>query len=262
MNQDHTSLLEWSREEIASGVPVSARSFFLRSACPSRARVLLFHGASGNPDDVRPLAEDLSAHAIEVLTPLWPAHGRGEEALGAIRFQDLQARALEAFDALSGEGALPVFVAGLSLGGVMAVRVATRRRVAGLILLAPAFVPFVGRRILSVIPKFLADPRAAGIQVRWQREVRRGIEATRSEVSKLHVPLLCVHSREDASVSWKGSKLVVDQAQSTRKQLVLVDGQGHVITRGPNPERVFTPVRDFIAELAERPSSSFLPSGK
>jgi esterase/lipase len=164
-------------------------------------------------------------------------------------------RAIEAHDALAQACAASVAVVGLSLGGVLGVHVATRREVTGFVALAPAFRPFVGRRIAVMAVEMIFRPRAVRDRYRWQREVQRGIRATELEILRVKAPLLVLHSTDDASVSVRGSRLLHDRASSAEKRLVLLDRQGHVLTRAPDLESVFGPVRRFLAETAVRQAS-------
>jgi esterase/lipase len=189
------------------------------------------------------------------LCRLLPAHGLGDAALGGLRFAALVETALESHDVLSRAIRAPVAVVGLSLGAVLGVRVAALRDVAGFVALAPAFRPFVGRRVFAVATGFVINPHAALIRLRWQREAQRGIRATELVIPLVKAPLLVVHSHDDDSVSVQGSRILYSQASSSERRLVLLNGQGHVLTQAPDSESVFGPVRDFLQRLGEPQAS-------
>lgn len=251
----------WNSIEAGTGVEPAQRSRLREppgsDASPGGALppVLLVHGGGGSPADLEPLALDLARRGRTVLAPLLPAHGRGDDALGELRFDALSARALEAFDALAAASARPIPVVGLSLGGVLGIRIAVLRPAAAFVALAPALRPFVVSRALALAGRALVNPRAAGVRYRWQREVWRGIRATEAQIARLAAPLLVIHSRDDSSVSIRGARLLHDGAASAVKRLHVVDGQGHVLTQAPEPEVIFAPLRDFLREHAPAPSS-------
>lgn len=100
--------------------------------------VLLLHGFTGSPWEVRPLGEALAARGAHVVCPRLPGHGTTPEAmLWAGWPQWLGA----ATTALEGLGSAPrVALVGLSMGGLLSMVLAARfpTRVQGLVLLAPA----------------------------------------------------------------------------------------------------------------------------
>lgn len=100
--------------------------------------VLLLHGFTGTPWEVLPLAESLAERGYAVRVPRLPGHGTTPEAMAFVTWRDWEAHALAELDALA--GAEQVVVGGLSMGGLLAMRLALKRprRVAGLVLLAPA----------------------------------------------------------------------------------------------------------------------------
>jgi carboxylesterase len=235
----------WAREERAFGVPGLHRSFLHRVAS-TRPPVLLLHGAGGSPADFGHLSRELAAAGFSSLCPLLPSHGRGDAALSGVRFEAMASRALEAFDAVA-EDRMDVAVVGQSVGAVLGIHVAYDRPVGRLVALAPAFRPFVLRRLLALPLLALASPGAAASTWRWQRDVQRGIRATSRRVPSIRCPLLVLHSREDGSVSLRGAEELVERAGSADKRLVVLDGQGHVLSAAPDLRSVVAPMLEFLA---------------
>src|SRR5689334_23628869 len=91
---------------------------------PPRAAVLLLHGFTGSPWEVRPLGDSLAARGYHVYAPLLPGHGTTPEAMLYVTHLDWEREAERGLQAL--KGFEHVFVAGLSLGSLLALLVAAR----------------------------------------------------------------------------------------------------------------------------------------
>ena len=99
--------------------------------------VLVVHGFTGNPQSMRPLAEALAADGCTVSLPLLPGHGTRVEDMVPTRWQDWSAAVEQAYDELAARCA-SVCVAGLSMGGTLALWLASRHpEVRGLVLVNP-----------------------------------------------------------------------------------------------------------------------------
>jgi len=98
---------------------------------------LLLHGFTGSPWEMRPLGEALAARGYFVRCIRLPGHGATPEALAQVTHRDWEQAAEEALLRLS--GFRRVFVAGLSMGSLLAISLAARHqaKVHGLALLAP-----------------------------------------------------------------------------------------------------------------------------
>ena len=103
------------------------------------ASVLLLHGLTGTPSEMRPVARHLSRLGYTVETPMLAGHGRTHRELLRTTWRDWVAgarRSLEQMAASSG----PVVVAGLSMGALLAALLAadeeTAPSVAGIVLLS------------------------------------------------------------------------------------------------------------------------------
>lgn len=103
-------------------------------------KVLLLHGFSGGPSDLRFLGETFAAQGFHCLAPELPGHRPPWWELRHTTAADWLAAAAGALRSLQGGGAEPVRVIGFSLGGALALRLAAAapKEVESLVLLAPA----------------------------------------------------------------------------------------------------------------------------
>ena len=101
--------------------------------------VLVLHGFSGSPFSMRPWAEHLAAHGFRVELPRLPGHGTSWRELNVTGWQDWYASAERALLSLAEATGRPAGVAGLSMGGALALRLAQRHPdlVTGLVLVNP-----------------------------------------------------------------------------------------------------------------------------
>lgn len=104
---------------------------------------LLLHGLTGSPAEVRPVGEALARAGFRAVGPLLPGHGTSPHDLETVTRFEVEEAAREAL--LSFRGARRVYLCGLSMGALLAVRLAAKgfvrqgvAPVSALALLAPA----------------------------------------------------------------------------------------------------------------------------
>ena len=174
--------------------------------------VALFHGFTSGPHSVTPWARALAEAGARVEVPLLPGHGTRWEDLESVQAEELRATARDTVDALLNQHP-DVAVAGLSMGGALALDAAAHRPVIATVVVNPArrfasalapLTPLLRHAVRSVAP--IADdtvrpdaqehayPRTpvAGVAQlgRLQSAVRRGL-------AQIQGPVLAFASRTD-----------------------------------------------------------------
>jgi carboxylesterase len=109
------------------------------SASGSKGSILLLHGFTSSPYEMRVVGEAFAEAGYAVDAPLLPGHGTDVSDLIQTRADDWLRASEAALDRLSPD--MPLWVAGASMGGLLALLLATTsKRIQGLILLAPALL--------------------------------------------------------------------------------------------------------------------------
>jgi carboxylesterase len=186
--------------------------------------VLVVHGFSGTPFEMRPLGEALAAEGHTVYGPRLAGHCADSDSLARATWHDWLASVVEAFDLLRGR-ADRVYVAGLSLGGLLTLELARRRgaELFGIsVLAAPiwltrgAEIAIKLTRRLHLNPR-LTLPKLAGSDVadpvmRRRNNLAQGtvglplpavlslrdfIDHVRGGLAEVRVPTLLVHAPQD-----------------------------------------------------------------
>jgi carboxylesterase len=233
-----------------------------------RDAVLLVHGFTGSPWDVRPLGETLAENGYHIRAIRLPGHGLTPEAMLGATWRDWE-RAV--FDALADlRQYRHVFVAGLSMGALLAVIVAAHEpeRVRALALIAPA-VRFRGRtrvllRAFRHVPLLhlarpwilkdgsdIADPvaRAEAPSLRAWPSVRVGDlwtirERALARAHRVRAPALVAVARDDHVVSpYGGEVLARRMIASPGVRFVQLDEGFHIIPRDLGRQRLAGEVR-------------------
>jgi len=125
--------------------------------------VLVCHGFTGSPRTVRPWAEYLAAAGLTVRAPRLPGHGTVWPDLAKTGWLDWYAEAERAFTELHAR-CEKVFVAGISMGGCLALRLAETQgeKVSGLVLVNPSLAPDTKLFLLAPVLKHIV-PSLPGI---------------------------------------------------------------------------------------------------
>jgi len=241
--------------------------------------VLLLHGFGDTPQTLRYLADDLVLHGFSVRAPLLPGHGRTLSAFAASRSEEwLQSSRQELLAVLK---TFPdVSIVGLSMGGALAsILAAEHGEIEALVLIAPYLdMPPAVRRVarwhraLGASTVYVAgrggersihDPeeRARALSYRASTprllfELSKIADAARAALPRISVPTLLLQSREDNRIP----TAVAEQAHATlgslEKQLVWLEGCGHVLTVDYGREVVFTQVRGWLEAYSGRGGTS------
>jgi carboxylesterase len=221
---------------------------------------------------VRPLAEGLATAGFPVRAVRLAGHGTNVADLARTAWADWLASASTGLDVL--RASVPrVAVAGVSMGGLLAIRLAATRPqdVAALILCAPAlrladwkprllpfvrFVPGLSGR-LAVMPKRggrdIADPAARAASKAYDAMPLPAVlslldlqRVARHDVPKVTRPALLIHGRLDRVVPFTSQARLRQALGSTWIETHVLERSAHVVTEDGERDTVIRLAVDFL----------------
>ncbi len=221
-----------------------------------RTGVLLVHGFTGTPMSMRPWGEALAAEGFAVRCPLLPGHGTRWQDCNLTTHEQWTSTVGAAFDALSAE-CDRVFVAGLSMGGTLAIRLAETRpdEVAGLVLVNPSLLtqrldakllPLLARITPSWAP-IASDIKKTGVAelaypklpTRAVLQLRQLWSATRADLAAVRAPVLVYRSAVDHVVEAVSTAVLLEGVSSSDTTEVVLDDSYHVATLDNDAPAIF-----------------------
>lgn len=238
-----------------------AEPFFIPGG---KTGILLIHGFTGTPFEMRMLADSLAEDHYTLLAPRLFAHATTPEDMNRARWQDWMASVEDGLNLLKGCTTRQV-VMGLSMGGVLALLTAARHAVeAVLTFSAPSGLPPDPRtRFLKFAVPFM--PKIAKGAPDWRNpdaildhidytfyptrsilELRKLIEVLHSEIHNVRVPALLFQSRLDHGIPGESMDTLFNSISSADKTKIWVDNSGHVIIREPDRNFIFQTTRQFL----------------
>jgi carboxylesterase len=207
------------------------RPFLLPGAPGADVGVLLVHGFTGTPFEMRLLGEDLSRRGLPCAAPLLAGHGAGPQALAATAWPDwvrsAEAALLDLHERVAASGRRPrLAVIGLSMGGLITLELCRRHPalIAAIGLLAtPLWLrPWQVRAIRALtssplghlsLPKFIGsdvsdpemwakNPAIAGLPLSALGSLCAFMEHVRAGVPEVRQPALLAYAVHDHTVPY------------------------------------------------------------
>lgn len=258
-----------------------AQPYFLKGGSTG---VLLIHGFMGLPNELRSLADGLAARNYTVAGPLLARHGQPPEAMAGVRWQAWYASVEGAYQQLSAE-CERVVALGYSLGGLLALHLAARKSVAGVVTLAGALQLAGGWPLRAlplaryVMPWFYPlrfanfnEPQVrtsiiekAG-EINWDDpatiaylrtsvriptgaiyEIARLGGLVRRALPAITVPALVLQGRRDQTVEPRSAELIMAGLGSRDKELRWFTHSDHMLPNGVEREAVQRTIDHWLA---------------
>lgn len=223
--------------------------------------VLVIHGFTSTPASMRPVADAIAERGFQVELPRLPGHGTEWQDLERVKYEEWEKCVLTAYDILK-KRSQEIFVLGLSMGGVLAARVAELKKVHGLVLINHALK--LSSPLLPLVPllKYVmrTNPAIAGdifkegskeiaydtLPVRAVHEMLKLMKRTRRELSAITAPLLIFKSRHDHVVPIKNVDYTLKKVSSEDKKVVWLEKSYHVATQDVEAPLIIEETLRFI----------------
>ena len=240
----------------------------------------LVHGFTGSPYEMRPFAERLAARGVHVDVPLLPGHGTSVEDMSRTSFPDWVAGAEAAYLGLAARHRR-TFVLGFSMGGLIALMLASRHNVDGIVVVsAPLRIRDPRARFLPLIalvrkyepPTPPASPPEMGVEERRTvsysqkpvvciQSLMRLMQAVKAETPRVQAPLLAVYGANDRTAPPEDGQWIIDHAgrdagtdasrdaaSGALRRLVVLENSDHFGMFGPDRDRLLSEVEGFICD--------------
>lgn len=224
--------------------------------------VLLLHGFTGNSSDVRQLGRYLQKQNITSMAPHYEGHAEDPKNILNASPHVWWSQVVESYGTLKEKGFDSIFVFGVSLGGVYALRLAAEKDVAGV---ATICSPMFLKEDAELFESFKRYARAfkkleGKDQETIEREVetyektnvfneiREVIQYTKDRLDDVYEPALVVQSKNDPVINPDSANVIYDNLASDDKSFMWLEKSGHVPTIDVEKEQLFERLLEFMNE--------------
>lgn len=230
--------------------------------------VVLVHGYTGTPLELRPLGDYLHKLGFTVLGIRLPGHGTDWHDLETKTWPDWYQAVAEGVSKLKGDCSW-VAVVGLSLGGLLTIKAAAELPIHAAVLLSTPIevkdwrAPFVG--FLRYFIRTLRRRKYIGSELRQRYD--RSYEymptkpltslfalrnlCAREYLPLVQVPVLIIQSKAEHTVNPSSARYIYEHLGSKVKQLLWLTHSGHVITLDEESPLVCTTAGNFLERCVE-----------
>ncbi len=250
----------------------TAEPFFLSG---NRTGILLIHGFTGAPKEMRLMGEYLNAQGYSCLGIRLAGHATTPDDMIASRWTDWVSSVEDGFHLLRGMTD-QIFLAGLSMGGVLSLLMSTRLDAVGVIAMStpyslpndprnyPVTVIKLYSRFIKFMPKTKDPPGSSWFdkeaykeQVSYPQNPIRSIAELKLLLREMQAalplvdkPVLLIHSKDDTYVLPENAeKINAGLVNTADKTKVYITGSSHVVTRDAARNEVFQLAHDFIRRV-------------
>jgi carboxylesterase len=228
--------------------------------------VLMIHGFTGTPKSVEPWAQGLNAKGFTVYVPLLAGHGSDWREMAKHDWGDWLNSAEEALSDLE-QQVDELFIAGFSMGGTLATRLAQLfpSRISGLILLNPTiydnhFRMIASRFLAPVIPSIKAEGTDVSkpepiitsqqrVSLRAANSLHKLRHIVRRDLPLVRTPIKLFLSLNDHVVPYSNGLLISNSVRSERNEVHFFDKSFHVVPHDFDNEELVAVSADFIYSL-------------
>jgi carboxylesterase len=236
-----------------------AEPFFLLGG---KAGVLLIHGFTGSPAEVRLLGDFLHKEGCTVLAPRLCGHGTTVEEMATTNWKHWYSSVEDAYHILRAVCS-KITVIGLSMGGLLAFKIAAEYQVDKIISLSTPI--FITDKRLGMLPfyrmfrNFTPKKRKKYADVDSKYTVAYNATPLKSVGSLLELikqvdrmlptittDLLVIQGRHDHTVQPRSAEYIYEHVASLAKKLIWLGKSGHIITLDIEREEVFRQIAAFL----------------
>ena len=229
--------------------------------------VLLLHGFTGVVGEMRYLGGRLNEAGFTVSIPRLPGHGTGRDDFRSSDRGDWLRRSVDAYLDLRSRFE-QVYVAGLSMGGLLTIELAARFPIPRIALAAPAVTNSDRRIFLTPLLRFFikktassyteeeSDPdRAVLADEYWRwRYPQQVYELLRLQLRARHLlprveaDSMIIVSRQDRTVPMKAADIIEKKIAAGKIRRVVLQESSHVVVDGVEKARVADEVISWFSD--------------
>ncbi|MBR7552753.1 alpha/beta hydrolase [Allobacillus sp. GCM10007491] len=227
--------------------------------------VLLLHGFTGHSADVRMLGRFLEKKGYTTHAPIYEGHGvEPEELVGTTADQWWQ-DALDGYNHLKELGYDEIAVAGLSLGGVLTLKLAYQKPLMGAIpICTPVYFDNIkelsgGFKQFAKQYKQLQQKDDKQIDEEVDRlfeqsdetfdSLSKLIEEVHDRIDEIYAPTLVLQAEEDELINKDSANYIYEHVQADEKDIKWYEGAPHVITLSDYKDQVHEDIYAFLETL-------------
>lgn len=250
----------------------------------NKKAVLLFHGLTGSPFEMKKYGMFLHKHGYDVFCYSFPGHGNRISEIETVTWQDWCNFAQEKYNLLR-KNYNQFFISGLCLGAAMAVYLGEHNQdVTGIIALSttlfldgfciPWAVSLLPVALNTITRYYYTFPEDDCFGVKNERtrkslakmtakadigmdnyplncvdELLKLSKNVRKNLKKVTCPILCIHSKYDNLASTKGAKIVINGVSSSVKKYVELNDSYHMVLYDNEKNFVMNTAKDFAEQF-------------
>ncbi|MCX8454651.1 alpha/beta hydrolase [Paenarthrobacter ureafaciens] len=229
--------------------------------------IAICHGFTGSPLSILPWAEYLAGQGFAVSVPLLPGHGTNWRDLATTTWQDWYRTFESSYLDLEAKTDA-CFVAGLSMGGAVALRAASRHPVPGVVLVNPG-LSFYDRRVRYIgalkyvmrttTPIEEEAPTAAVTEdgdysktpLASVHELKKLFGQARRALPHVKAPALVFKSAVDGVIPPSSLKAITKHMDQEQLKVVSLPRSGHVATLDVDAPTIFEESARFLRQHAK-----------
>ncbi len=228
---------------------------------------LFLHGFTGSPYEGRSFAEHFARKGYAVWVPLLPGHGTAPEDMENMPYQAWLKAAEDYYGKIKAQYKR-IIVCGQSMGGALALHLAARFPVDGVISLAGAI--FIKNWRLYLLPftkhliRYQYKPNGPDIRNKMAKvksasyykyptksitQFLKLIHLVKSELPQVKSPCLLIHSQKDHTVTYKNLDYIFQHVSSKKRRKLTLKNSYHIISEDEEKIEIFEAIENFMQEI-------------
>ncbi len=242
-------------------VITGAEEYYLKG---NNEGVIVVHGYTGTPAEMRPLADYVHEQGYTVLGVRLKGHGTDYKELETTTWEEWYSSLTEGIERLS-KDCDKIYVVGLSMGALLTLKAATEFPVEKIVVMAPPIFVCDWRASYAWFFKYFIKtlkkhkkiyPAGEKYDLSYDVLPAKPLPSLfklaklcrEKYISKINIPTLIVQSQVEHTVKPKSAQFVYDHLKPKLRKLIWVYNSSHIVTLDNDRKMIFEDVVKFLKE--------------